>query len=535
MEKPIALIGLSGTGKTTAGNLLAQGLGRTFIDTDVLIADMAGQSITDIFAQHDEQYFRELETQALERALQVGNVVVATGAGIIERTANEPLLGQAHVIWLMAQPATSAKRLQAHNDRPLLRADPLANLEGQASRRWARYAALAHWIVTTDELSPQATADEIRRYLDQIARPTAQEGRLIVRTPGGTYEVIVAQHALAELPAQLRTIAAHPKVWIISDDQVWPHHGARLLALLNEAGVGGQHWTIPAGEASKNLDVVARVYDRMLDRGVERGDIVLAFGGGVVGDLAGFVASTVLRGIALVQLPTTVLAMVDSSIGGKTGVDHAAGKNLIGTFYQPRLVLADTSLLGTLSFSERQTGWAEAIKHAVIADAKLFNDLEAAAPALCRGDEPITSELIRRAAAIKVTTVSGDEREQGARILLNYGHTTGHALERWSNYAIRHGEGVAMGMGVAASIAHRLGICDAEVLERQAAILEAFGLPTNLPVDADPEVLMDAMRTDKKVRQQRIRWVLPTAIGAATVRGDVPDEIVWQALMEHRA
>lgn len=534
MEKPIALIGLSGTGKTTVGNLLAQTLGRTFIDTDVLIADMAGQSITDIFAQHGEQHFRELETAALERALQAGNVVVATGAGIIESAANDPLLAQAHVIWLMARPATSAGRLRAHDDRPLLRTDPLANLEQQATRRWGRYAALAHWIVTTDQLSPQAATEEIVRYHQQVAQTTTDEGKLVVRTPGGTYEVIVAQNALTELPAHLRAIAPRPKVWIVSDDQVWPHHGGRLLAQLAEAGIPAQHWTIPAGEASKNLAIVAAVYDWMLERGVERGDIVLAFGGGVVGDLAGFVASTVLRGIALVQLPTTVLAMVDSSIGGKTGVDHTAGKNLIGTFYQPRLVLSDTSLLNTLSFDERQTGWAEAIKHGVIADAELFNDLAAAAIQLKRGAEPVTSDLIRRAAAIKVVTVSGDEREQGARILLNYGHTTGHALERWSNYTIRHGEGVAMGMGVAASIAHRMGMCDAELLLRQAAVLEAFGLPTRLPADVDPEALMDAMRSDKKVRQQRIRWVLPTAIGAATVRGDVPDEIVWEALRDGR-
>jgi shikimate kinase / 3-dehydroquinate synthase len=531
MQKPIVLIGLSGTGKTTVGSLVARALHRTFVDTDALIAGDAAQSIPDIFAQHGEQHFRALEMAALRRALDAGNVVVATGAGITESAANDPLLRQAHVIWLMARPATSARRLAAHDDRPLLRADPLANLENQAARRWSRYAALADWIVRTDDLAPQAAADEIVRYVQQIA-PLADDQRLVVRTPGGTYEVVIAPDALAQLPERLRAFAPRARAWIVSDTTVWPRHGRRVLDVLREGGIDARHWAIPSGEAAKHRDTVATVHDWLLEHGVERGDVLLALGGGVVGDLAGYVASTVLRGIAFVQLPTTVLAMVDSSIGGKTGVDHAAGKNLLGTFYQPRLVLGDTRLLDTLPLHERQTGWAEAIKHGVIADARLFDDLHAAAPRLLRGDDPPMSDLLRRAAAIKVQTVSGDEREQGARILLNYGHTTGHALERWSDFAIRHGDGVAMGMGVAAHIAHRLGVCDGELLSRQDAVLEAFGLPTRLPPDADPEAIMDAMRSDKKVQGQRLRWVLPTAIGAATVRGDVPDEVVWEALRE---
>ena len=226
--------------------------------------------------------------------------------------------------------------------------------------------------------------------------------------------------------------------------------------------------------------------------------------------------------------------MVDSSIGGKTGVDHPVGKNLIGSFYQPRLVLADTDLLHTLPEAERQAGWTEAIKHGIIADADLLADLAAHAAALRAVDEPATSDLIRRAAAVKVAIVSGDEREQGRRILLNYGHTVGHALERWSNYTIRHGEAVAIGMCVAAAIARRIGLCDAALEDRQRSILQDFGLPVRLPREAEPAAILDAARSDKKVRQQRLNWVLPMEIGAATVRSDVPDSTVLEALTELR-
>jgi 3-dehydroquinate synthetase len=224
--------------------------------------------------------------------------------------------------------------------------------------------------------------------------------------------------------------------------------------------------------------------------------------------------------------------MVDSSLGGKTGVDHPLGKNLIGAFHQPRLVLADTRLLQTLPMTERQAGWAEAIKHGVIADGELFTDLVTHADAIRQLSEPWTSSLLRRAAAVKARVVSGDEREQGERILLNLGHTIGHALEHWSEFGIRHGECVAIGMGVAAAIALCAGLCDATVGEEIDHALVAFGLPARIPADADLEALIRIAHGDKKVQNQRIRWVLPTAIGNATVRNDIDLDIVRAALRE---
>jgi 3-dehydroquinate synthase len=255
-------------------------------------------------------------------------------------------------------------------------------------------------------------------------------------------------------------------------------------------------------------------------------------GGGVVGDLAGFAAASVLRGIAFVQIPTTVLAMVDSAIGGKTGVDHPVGKNLVGAFHQPRLVLADTTVLTTLSPAERAAGWAEAIKHGVIGDPALFADLAEHSHAALALQEPVTGQLIQRAAAYKARVVSGDEREQGGRIMLNYGHTIGHALEAESNYTMRHGEAIAVGMMAAGTIAQRVGLFDSSALAEQRTVLEQFGLPTHIPSTIDPTRIIARIGSDKKVRAKRVRWVLPTAIGKTVVRDDIPLELVAEVVEE---
>jgi shikimate kinase / 3-dehydroquinate synthase len=535
MNKPILLIGLSGTGKSTIGPLLARRLRRRFVDTDALVEAEAGRSIVDIFATEGEEAFRRLETQALARALDDPGAVIATGGGIVVPEANERLLSQALVVWLAAKPETLAARLAASRtttdvERPLLGAEPLTALRSQLSRRAPRYASYADWVVATDQLSLEQIVDNIALFV--LNQHPAAAGDLVVTTPGGSYEVVVARDALDQLPSWLATNVPRGRAWIVSNDRIWPHHGARLLALLQNAGVAAQSFQIPDGEASKNLAVVSQVYDWLLRNRVERGDILIAYGGGVVGDLAGFVAATILRGIGLIQVPTTVLAMVDSAIGGKTGVDHPAGKNLIGAFHQPRLVLADTALLATMPPGERRNGWTEAIKHGVIADQALFDDLVAHEAALRALREPWTAELIRRTAAVKVRIVSGDEREQSDRILLNYGHTIGHALEQWSAYRLHHGEAVAIGMCAAAGIARRMGLCDTTLETRQRDALLAFDLQVRLPHDVDVGALLDLTLNDKKVRGQRIRWVLPTAIGAATVRSDVPQSVVRDALAE---
>jgi 3-dehydroquinate synthase len=356
---------------------------------------------------------------------------------------------------------------------------------------------------------------------------------LAITTPVGSYNVLVGPDLLQELPAHLQSLGLGGRLWLISDSEVYPRYGAALVQRLGDAGYVVQSHVVPSGETSKDLAVVSRLYDWMIGGKVERRDVVLALGGGVVGDLAGFVAATVLRGVALVQLPTTLLAMVDSALGGKTGVNHPLGKNLIGAFHQPRLVLSDTTTLASLPPREQSAGWAEVIKHGVIRDAGLFQELEDAR--LETRDWRIAdpnvqsriSNLIHRAAKVKVDVVNADERETGERTLLNYGHTLGQALEALTGYGtLLHGEAVAIGMDLAARIALRMELWGPDSVERQRALLQAYGLPTVLPAGVDPAQLLDLTLRDKKVRAGRVRWVLPTAIGMAEVRDDVSEDLV---------
>ncbi|MFQ3663194.1 MAG: 3-dehydroquinate synthase [Chloroflexaceae bacterium] len=369
---------------------------------------------------------------------------------------------------------------------------------------------------------------------------------LTVTTASGAYPVIVAAGALARLPERLTALGQRGTLWLVSDAAVASTFGASLAARLSQAGYQVQRYTVPSGEASKSQEQLWRLYDWMIGNGVERRDTVLALGGGVVGDLAGYAAATVLRGIAVVQLPTTLLAMVDAAVGGKTGINHPLGKNLIGAFHQPRLVLADTDTLATLPRRELCAGWAEVIKHGVIREAGLFSDLEQLAAE--RGwtdagfsgwnaeDAPLTDRLttlIRCAVAVKVAVVNRDEREQGERITLNYGHTIGHAVEALvGEWALLHGEAVAIGMHAEARIAAAMGLCDPALIERQRRLLAAYGLSVTLPSNLDPEAVLTLALRDKKVRAGRIRWVLPTAIGSVTVRDDVPETTVRAVLTE---
>ena len=351
---------------------------------------------------------------------------------------------------------------------------------------------------------------------------------LHVTTAGGSYDVIVAHDALEHLPELLRALDLRGALWLISDDAVYPRYGPGIEARLCAAGFAVRGVTVPAGEASKDLATATRLYDWLIGGSVERRDAVLALGGGVVGDLAGFVAATVLRGIALVQLPTTLLAMVDSAVGGKTGVNHPLGKNLIGAFHQPRLVLADTATLATLPPRELRAGWAEVIKHAMIRDAGLFTALEETGPAV-QGE--VLADLIRRAVSVKIDVVNIDERETGERMLLNYGHTLGHAIEAAAGYGeLLHGEAVAIGMRLEAQIACRLGMIDATVVARQGALLTSYGLPATVPPGITVDDLIERTLRDKKVRAGRVRWALPAAIGAAAVVDDVPETLVREVL-----
>jgi 3-dehydroquinate synthase len=355
---------------------------------------------------------------------------------------------------------------------------------------------------------------------------------ITVDSRAGRYDIHVECGVLDAIGERMRNLGLSGSAFVISDAAVGALYGDRALKSLQSAGFEAALHTFPAGEASKSLDTVRRAYDWLLEQHAERSSAVVALGGGVVGDLAGFVAATYLRGVPFVQVPTTLLSMVDASIGGKTGVDHAKGKNLIGAFYPPRAVISDPALLATLPPRALRDGFAEAIKHALIADPDMLDFLESQADRLLDVEPDLMVEFVARNAAIKANVVTQDEREGGLRMILNYGHTTAHAIEAVTGYErLMHGEADSIGMTVAAEIGRRMGITPASVGERQALIFARYHLPTSMP-GLDVDAVIDAMAYDKKVAARTLRWILLEAEGKPVIRDDVPLDLVRDVLQE---
>ena len=349
----------------------------------------------------------------------------------------------------------------------------------------------------------------------------------------GSYPVIAGWGIIQRLGEKFREMGIKSPVYIITDANLMTAYGRQAQWSLQRSGIAAHCFIIPPGETSKSFQLAQAVYQWLVGLKAERGQTIVAVGGGVVGDLAGFVAATFLRGVPLVQVPTSMAAMVDAAIGGKVAVNLPQAKNLVGAFYQPQAVLADVQALSTLGQRELSEGWAEAIKHGLILDANLVDVFEEHAEALMDVEPEISTEVIRRSMAIKAKVVSQDEKEtRGIRILLNYGHTIGHALESSTEYGrFLHGEGVAIGMMGAARLAQQMGMIRQEVVERQRLLLERF----NLPVKASGVSVQDvrqAMSLDKKVQSGTNRWVLLEDVGRAVVRQDVPWELVEETLNE---
>ena len=346
--------------------------------------------------------------------------------------------------------------------------------------------------------------------------------RITVHAPLGDYEVLIGEGLLSQMGALLRQRGLVGGVGIVTNPVVGGLYVQRVQEGLAEAGLDAVVFTVPDGEAYKTLDTVRGLYERFLEAGLDRSSTLVALGGGVIGDMAGFAAATYMRGLPLAQVPTTLLAMVDASIGGKVGVDLPRGKNLVGAFKQPALVVVDPSTLATLPDEEVRCGLAEVVKAGVIGSPPLFVHLED------QGAEPLC-RVIQEAIAVKVAVVEEDPFEGGGRAALNLGHTFGHALERLSGYRLRHGYAVSIGMGVAARVAPRMALSDPAVEARLRGLLERFGLPTAYSGFA-PEEVWEAMASDKKKRGRGLRFVLPVRIGEVIVTDEVPKEVVLQAL-----
>ena len=529
----IAITGFMGTGKTTVGRLLAERLGLQFVDTDDIIEDRAGRTIPEIFEEDGEEHFRDLETSALQEALAARGRVVSTGGGILLREENVRALRQAGpTVCLTADPETILSRTSADANRPLLQvADPAERIGELLAERDQCYAR-ADLHIATDGSPPGGVVDEVIAALAQVpgARWLAGAQAVIPLVLRDTrYEITVGRGLLGRLGEIVSPAEEGVRAVLVTTDRIGPLYADKACSALREAGWDVAVLTVADGESSKQISVAADLWSAMADAGLDRGSTVFALGGGVVGDLAGFAAATYMRGIDVVHLPTSLLAQVDSSIGGKTAVDLGAGKNLVGAFHQPAAVVTDVSTLDTLPDAELRSGFGEIIKHACCFDAEMFALLEEQRELVFGLDGPTIEYLVARNCQIKAEVVEKDPHEGGLRAVLNYGHTVGHALERAADeWSLRHGEVVGAGIVAESRIAVWLGISDEETAARQEALVAAYGLPASVGVSE--EAALAALERDKKIQSGRLRMPLVPEIGSFRLIEDVDLELVRRAL-----
>jgi 3-dehydroquinate synthase len=346
-----------------------------------------------------------------------------------------------------------------------------------------------------------------------------------------SYDIMIGHGILSTLGDTVKRLGLGPKEMIVTSKQLWPLYGKPVRDSLTATGFDVCPAHMNDDEESKSIQTVTLLYDKLVENEFDRNSGIVAVGGGVVGDVAGFAAATFMRGIRLVQVPTTLLAQVDSSIGGKTGVNLPSGKNLVGAFYQPTLVWTDISALKTLSERELRSGLAEVIKYAIIADPALFQTLEANIRSFSEASTDTLIDIVSRCCLIKARIVEQDERDRGVRSILNYGHTVGHALESLTNYTqYTHGEAVALGMNVAARVSREIGAIDRNMVEKQEHLISAAGLPTRIDRSTDPQSIVRQLTRDKKRLAGRTRWVLPKTIGEVFLTDDIPLDVVLRVV-----
>jgi shikimate kinase/3-dehydroquinate synthase len=509
--RPIVLSGFMATGKSTVGPRLAARLDVPFVDTDAEIERASGKTVPELWREAGEAAFREREGALVAELLRDGAPrVIAFGGGTVTREKTRRLaIDRAHVVTLTASPQTVAARVGHVAARPNLAigGDPVARATELLTERAAAYAE-CHLALSSEALEVDAVVDAITAMVDRAP--------LLVPLGERSYTIDVCDDEPARLTDAIARCAPSSVV-LVTDSNVQRARGAAIEAALQPLAVAGTRVTLPPGERHKTLASAATIWDAALGAGVDRDALVLAAGGGVVGDLAGFAAACLLRGVRFVQVPTTLLAMVDASVGGKTGFDHPTGKNLVGAFHQPSAVVADLAHLDTLPARERTSGLAEIVKIALTSDAELLARLERDASALARGDHAALAPVVRAAIEAKIRVVRDDEREAGVRALLNLGHTVGHALEAHGGYARwLHGEAVALGVVAELAAGVRLGWTPAPLVERARALLSSLGLPTRVEA-SELAASWPYVASDKKRAGSMLRLPVVTAPGEAHV------------------
>lgn len=523
MERPnIVLTGFMGTGKTTVGKLLSKQLDYEFIDTDHLIEQRAGKTITEIFKEMGEPAFREMEAAIARELSARQGVVISTGGRLMLDPENAAALSRTgRVFCLVATPEEIFERVTKNTDtnvRPLLSvSNPMERIVELIQERQADYGRFAQ-IVTSDKTPEVITKNLIGLYQSQ------PDQRFPITAPQMRYEFIVGGSIL---PFVTHLAGIVGPAAIITDTNVGARYGQSCGAV--DAVI-----EVSPGQRNKTLSTVQSICEQLIDKEFDRSSTIIGLGGSAVIGLAGFVASIYMRGVDSVHCPTTLLAMVDTAIGGKTGINMPQGKNLIGTFKQPKTVIADIATLQSLSPNGFAYGMAEVVKHGLIAGGELFQKIESGkwkwATAPARPSLAMLQDLVAQAIQVKIQIVQEDPFQQGCRDTLNLGHTFAHAIEQASGHAIHHGDAVAMGLVAAANMSARLGYCGPKLQERLEAVLIETGLPKRIPGHVDLNKVLDAMRRDKKAVSGRPRFVLLRDIGDVFITDDVTHDQAMETL-----
>ena len=508
----VYLVGMPGAGKSVVGKELAGRLGVPFVDLDTEIERPAGKPVSEIFAEVGEAGFRAMEAAALTGASAQDPGVVACGGGVVLEPANRITLRNTGIAVFLDVPLAQLQaRVRPAADRPLIRSQ--GDMERLLAEREPLYREFAAHVVEGSGTPARGRGGH---------RRGAALVRVTVEVPGHPYDVVVGSGVLAHAGEHLPDLPGARRAFVLADANVAGRYYEPLAAGLGAGGLEAVLLTVPPGEGAKTLAVYETLLHQLATQEAHRDDPVVALGGGATGDLAGFVASTYMRGVPFVQVPTTLTAQVDAAIGGKTAVNLPEGKNLVGTFAQPRAVLADVDALATLSDRDYRSGLAEVAKYALTLDLDLLAQLESdPGPVLARDADALES-LVARCAAAKAATVARDERDTGARLILNYGHTLGHALERLDGFAGRsHGEAIAMGMMFAARLSELRGLAEPGLSGRTARLLRSLGLEPEGPLPAAAETI-DTFRLDKKFREGA-RFVLLQDVGKPVVVENIPE------------
>jgi shikimate kinase/3-dehydroquinate synthase len=523
VESNLVLTGFMGTGKTSVGRLIAERLKRTFVDTDVWIEEQAGKAVSAIFAEEGEDRFRAWEAEACVALSEPNDLIIATGGWTLGPAENRAAIERGgRVICLTAEAEAILSRLKDAADRPLLESDAReARVRALLTTREPLYRSFA-WQIDTTEMNIPEVMLHVMAVWNTISSIDDPAVWYLPMGERGT-SIQLGVGLLNTIGPVLRARGLRGRAAVVADSNVAPLYGDQVARSLALSGFEPLLLSLPAGEETKSLESARALYEALTKGEVERGDLIVALGGGVVGDLAGFVAATYLRGLRWVCVPTSLLSMVDASLGGKVGVNLPAGKNLIGAFHPPLLTISDMSVLHSLPPLEFRSGLAEMIKSGLIADPELFAMFERA--------QTNMPEMIRRAIDVKVEVVRSDPFERNRRAVLNLGHTIGHGLEAASNYSLRHGEAIGLGLIAEAKLAERIGLAQAGLSDRIEAVADRVELPTRYS-DLDLDSIVNLMRADKKRQGGHLRFALPRAVGDVALGVHVKDEIIREVLSE---